>query len=315
MKAVKVGKWLFRISLLSLFIYFMLTSFEWRNFLQTGSQLINNPFIIISIFLFYYCSFLLKAVAWQLYFRKKISITSSMVGIFYSLLINHLLPFKVGDVVRAMVLASREKEITSEHSFHSVFVLRIMDILSLAIIAGIGILYYQTGVTISIYMVGVALFVGSLSILFLKRKFPDFFERNIQLFLHAFSGRNGMFIFLLVFSSWLLEATVLFGVTKVVLQPLAPFEAIWVNGITIIGQMFQFTPGGITTYEAVMSYALTFLSVPVSVGLMIAIYSHALKFVFAYLVGIYLVIRYPITIGTMKQWLSLKGVTEREKRI
>ena len=41
---------------------------------------------------------------------------------------------------------------------------------------------------------------------------------------------------------------VVVGVAMIVIEPLTPSEAIWANSVTIIGQIFQFTPGGVTTY-------------------------------------------------------------------
>ena len=66
-----------------------------------------------------------------------------------------------------------------------------------------------------------------------------------------------------------------------------------------------------------MTYALSFVQISPKEGIMIAIYSHALKFLFSYIVGGYVFIRYPITLDNLKKWLNLKGVKQKqnEKRI
>ncbi|WP_088104048.1 lysylphosphatidylglycerol synthase transmembrane domain-containing protein [Halalkalibacter urbisdiaboli] len=314
MNVIKLGKWFIRFVIFLVFIYLVLTAFEWTTFIRIGLELFRTPISIMVIFLAYYLSFLLKAYAWKLYFRGNISLTSSLYGIFYSLFINHLLPLKVGDVVRAMVLSNRET-ITTEQSFHSVVVLRMLDIICLAMIAGLGMLYYQPVVSIPFYFYFILLLFGVGSVILVRFLFPHFFKRNVKLLMHAFSNLNGLVIFSFVLLSWILEGAVLFGVAMIVFEPLPAIGAIWVNSVTIIGQTFQFTPGGITTYEAIMTYMLTFLQIDAKEGLMLALYSHALKFMFSYLVGLYVYFRYPLTMAQMKKWVQLKGVKKNEKRI
>lgn len=314
---VKATKWVIRVLLFLLFIYLLVTVFNWNDFLAAGTRFVTEPEIFLFIFLCYLGSFFLKAIAWRLYFRRHILLSSSLYGIFYSLLINHLLPFKVGDIVRSMVLSSREKEVTLEESFHSVFILRVMDIVSLGLLVGVGSLFIANTLSFSILSFLFILLFGILAIFVVKKKFPLFFKRNVKLLAQAFAGWNGVLLFLLVVGSWILEGAVLLGVGIIMGEALTPYTAVWVNSITIIGQTFQFTPGGVSTYETIMTYALTFLNIPVKQGVLIALYTHIFKFIFSYLVGIYVYIRYPITLNTLKSWLSLKGVkqTQHEKRI
>ena len=57
--------------------------------------------------------------------------------------------------------------------------------------------------------------------------------------------------------SWICEAFVIYEIAN----SLTFLQAVWVNSVTIAGQVFQLTPGGLGTYETVMTFALRALGV------------------------------------------------------
>jgi hypothetical protein len=118
----------------------------------------------------------------------------------------------------------------------------------------------------------------------------------------AFNGPQGFKIVVFVILSWLLEAVVLLGVSATSGLGLSGLEAIWVNSVTIAGQVFHFTPGGIGNYESIMSFSLVGLGFSWQQAYTVALISHGYKFVFAYLVGIYVVLRHPLHWDDLLKW-------------
>jgi uncharacterized membrane protein YbhN (UPF0104 family) len=116
-------------------------------------------------------------------------------------------------------------------------------------------------------------------------------------------------IILLTAGSWVLEAFVLFGIARTL-----PFmQAIWINSITIAGQVFQLTPGGIGTYETVMTFALTAIGVPTADAYEWALLSHGFKFLFSYGAGMIVLLVYPIQLASFLRQKQ-KGETIRWRK-
>ena len=63
------------------------------------------------------------------------------------------------------------------------------------------------------------------------------------------------------------------------------FEAVFANSVTVSGQIFQITPGGIANYESFLVFALRLFGFTIQEGYTIAIVTHAVKFFFPMLQG------------------------------
>ena len=85
--------------------------------------------------------------------------------------------------------------------------------------------------------------------------------------------------------SWVLEGIVIWIVVRSLGETIDWPTAIGINSLTIAGQIFNVTPGGIGTYESIMSFLLQSIGFPVALALEIAIITHLLKFLYSYLLG------------------------------
>ncbi|KPL60863.1 lysylphosphatidylglycerol synthase transmembrane domain-containing protein [Rossellomorea vietnamensis] len=306
--AFKYAKNAVRLVLLGLFFVLVTFYFDKEYMMEAIEQMLDHPFILFSVLGIYFLSFLLKGMAWKIYLNEHVRLSSCLIGLFYSLLFNHLFPLKVGDGLRVMVMNQREKQISVARSFHSVFVLRVMDILLLMILAGIGLLYFPLPLKLppfySIGLVGCSVLIG---VLLLRYFASDFLSGQLSMLKSALSGERGFIVITLVFMSWVLEGAVLYGVSMIMLEPLSMGKAVWVNSVTIIGQLFQFAPGGLGTYESVMSYTLLSAGIPLGIGLSMAILSHGLKFIFSFIAGGIVITVSPVSIKNVKQWSRMKG--------
>lgn len=108
-----------------------------------------------------------------------------------------------------------------------------------------------------------------------------------------------MIILIAVSTSWVLEAAVLYGTVTIYHRDLSVLEAVFANSVTVSGQIFQITPGGIANYESFLVFALRLFGITIQEGYTIAIVTHAVKFFFSYVAGIMAIIIYPIPFNTM----------------
>ena len=118
------------------------------------------------------------------------------------------------------------------------------------------------------------------------------------------NGKQGIMIIVLTIISWMLEAGVIYGVLISTGLDFDLIKAIWVNSITVAGQIFQITPGGIASYEAIMVFALGAVGVSGENAYSAAIITHGLKFFFAFVLGGLTLAAYPVPIHILKKWLK-----------
>jgi hypothetical protein len=301
-----------RLSLFFSFVVLCFTLFDWHNVKGKLIELFSHPITLIMMSLLYGLAFLLRAGAWKLYVNKKVPFSIYLYALFYSLFINHVMPLKVGDAVRIGFLA-KEKQVHWDEAVHSVLVMRLLDYLVLGFFAGAGSLWL--GINTSWNVMFWILFAGGFFIIVLYvlgiRRNKGFFEKHFQILKEAFSGKKGWVISLSVAVSWVAESFVVIGVTQALLIKLVFFEGLWVNSITIAGQLFHFTPGGVGTYESVMAFSLVMAGVSWEDAYTTALLTHGFKFVFSYAVGLWAWLAAPIQWAEISRWMKGK-VRDRE---
>ncbi|MFT9486843.1 MAG: YbhN family protein [Tepidibacillus sp.] len=273
---------------------------------RVSKKLITNPTWLIAMFVVYGLAFVLRALAWKWYLNQSIPLSVYLYALFYSLFINHLLPLKVGDAVRVGLLI-KEKKVQFDETLHSVVVMRLLDMLILGLIANVGALFIGFDLSIGLFLIVLTgLSLGLLLFYWLsKRMNSDILRKHWQMIQQAFSGTKGIYLILFITLSWLFETIVVFGVTMASGLSLSFLDAIWVNSLTISTQVFHFTPGGIGNYESMMSFALSRVGLSWEEAYSIALVSHGFKFFFSYLVGLYVLFKYPIRISELKKWLKI----------
>lgn len=268
-------------------------------------NLLGHPYLIAVFFFMYFLSFWLKAITWKQYLNGKPRISSCILGILFSLFVNHVLPIKIGDLVRMKILTDRERTVTGEESIHSVIVLRVLDMVCLVVIVFLGLITLQADFSLPLWTALIGVLVSVTVILILSIYFPLFTKRHISLLKQALSGKRGLLVISLTFLSWVLEAGILYGTAWVLIEDLSFLHAVFANSVTIVGQVFQITPGGIANYESFLILALGLLGVSFKAGYTIAVLTHAMKFLFSFAAGAVVFMIYPI---------SWKTVTDSGKR-
>ncbi|WP_341356692.1 lysylphosphatidylglycerol synthase transmembrane domain-containing protein [Rossellomorea sp. y25] len=293
------------IGILCYFIWFIATGWDHLQFKRLLSQLILHPVLAMSGMFIYGSSFYLKGIATKKLLGDSIKLSSAMYGLWYSLALNHLLPVKGGDVIRSYILYEREG-LSKSASAQSVIIVRLMDILSLCLLVSLGISFVALENPLSPDVIlavgGITLAIGVVS--YYKRQF---LHHQWNVMLSLIKGRGFFYAFFLVFISWILEAALLLSVCIATNTGISTFQGIWVNSLTILGQVFQITPGGLANYETIMAFGLSQFSIPMETGMAIAVLTHGIKFAFSYSVGLYALLKHPISPTLIKNLRKRKG--------
>jgi len=296
----------------ALFLLFAYRYLNLKMLLDYFYSMAEQPEKLLLMFFIYGASFWLRALAWKWYVQKNVSLAIYMDGLFLSLFINHIAPVKIGDVARISVLADQEN-VSADEAFHSVAVLRLFDMLLLLFLSACGVYYYFEEFFIFnsfLLLLGFGT-AGAVVLVAVWRWKPAFVRKHIGIAKQAWAGPHAFRIFIVVFLSWICEAIVVFEVAKMVGFPLSVIQAVWVNSITVAGQVFQIAPGGVATYEAIMSLTLTRIEPAWEKAYVVAILSHAFKFCFSYAVGIIVLWKNPRYVMSVRSLLKKKEVEER----
>ncbi|SDO04216.1 hypothetical protein SAMN04487897_107170 [Paenibacillus sp. yr247] len=299
---------LIAIALVICSIYLTWRWFDSKEWLRDVGMLFHQPQWLIFMFIVYLLSFVLKAGAWRIYAGPEVRFGIYFHAISYSLLVNHVLPVKVGDAVRAGLFMKYGGK-SWEEAFHSVAVMRLLDMLVLAGIGGIGIVRLglpSSWIWVTV-LAGGTLILATAHYLPVIRKIPFVAKHSAYFHLKMLSGKGGVIIGLISLS-WVLEAGVIFAVVRMIGLQLGAIYLVWANSMTIAGQIFHITPGGIGTYESAMSGSLALLGVDGKDAYRAALVSHTFKFLFAYSLGGCSLLSMPLHWREMKTWINrVKG--------
>jgi glycosyltransferase AglD len=298
--------------LVLVFLWLTCRYFDGKELLRQFHLLLQRPDTLAWMLIIYGASFWLRALAWKSYVGKPISLIVYAKGIFFSLLINHIAPFKVGDIARVAVLA-KQKDVSVDEAIHSVAVMRLLDMLVLCLLSAWGMYaYVHRFPAINATVIGVVGIIGvcAVAVLLSRKSDAKWIRKHYHMIKSALRGKRGVYMVGMIALSWLCEAVVIYEMTNTLGMLLTFLESAWVNSITVSGQVFQIAPGGLGTYEAVMAFAITRIVPDWSGAYMAAMMTHAFKFVFSYLVGIAVLFMSPRDISFV--WAAWKK--GREKR-
>ena len=281
-----------------------LGSLCWSSFLRTGTtsrlQFLGSaskPLLLIVLVSAYTGAFLLRAFAWRALIVGRSSIFRLLVAIQAAMLANHLLPFKLGELVRP--LAAERSGLPIAQAATTTAVARMLDLIALVAIAAVAGPLVSLSASGGLWVEGLALpaaiVAASVTILLalrwnrievwvptpLRGRFEEF-----QSQLRLVSAGRVFHAALWALPSWVLEASVLIVAAKAVSVEISIPAAIAVTSFTILFQMFHVIPGGIGVYEGAMAGALYAHGIPFQQGLALAALTHGLKFAYSYTISL-----------------------------
>jgi glycosyltransferase AglD len=311
-----------------LFTWLSIRLFNAAGIGQAFAALLDEPLTLLWMTAGYSAAFVLRGAAWRIYVRHhRVELRAWFMYInplLVSLLVNHVLPVKAGDAARTGMLM-RSAGMRWDESLHSVGVMRAMDMATLLGIGAIGATVLGVRITGDaawplVWMV-LACVIAIVVILIaaVRRRWQRVLEHAVRMRRTLLSGR-GLAIAALVLASWMLEGVVLLGVAREAVQAgdgehtLGLLQAVWANSMTIAGQVFHVTPGGIGTYETTMTAALTLLGMQADQAYAAAVVSHAYKFIYAYLFGGLACLIGAVNLSDLKSWIRAKRRRQAEEQ-
>jgi uncharacterized protein (TIRG00374 family) len=253
----------------------------------------RNPLTVAAMALGYTAAFWLRAVAWRSLLSTRIRAGRLFSILQASLLLNHALPFKLGEVARPY-LATR-KGIPAAEAATSTVLARLGDFAALALIAAVAIPLGVIPVEAAIPVAGFAilLFAAGALLVTLRRTVPAFVPAAVRgkltavqdALLEVSLSRIAMTA-PLVLTSWLLESCVLYGTAHLLGADVSLATAVGATAVTILFQVIHVTPGGIGVYEASMTSVLALHGLPAEEALTLALVTHGFKFAYSFSVSV-----------------------------
>jgi len=263
-------------------------------------------------------AFVTRAIGWRVLLQEKVSLSLAFSAETIGYLLNTVLPFRLGEFGRALVLGVRSP-LSFWEAFPTVVVERIFD---LGFMAGLllGTLPFVVGAdwAITAALVAAVLFVLGFAVLYLMVLNPDWVRRMFSKLagrwprLESFGGEKidlilrGLAVlrspkrFLLVFFwiavTWVLSVTWNTMVLTTFYPDPTIIEAGFVVGVTALGVAAPSTQGNLGVYEAAVVSAFVALSADPANGLAHGLVTHGLYLLVVVLLGLVALAREKISI-------------------
>lgn len=276
------------------------------------------------VILIFFGTLAARAMAWRTILEERASFKESLVVINQAYLLNNVLPFRLGELGRALILSGRAR-MSFWHVFSTIVVERVFDLgiaaglllSTLPLVVGADWARPAASIAIAIVLLGfIILFLMASNpkrvsklIAGLTKPWPrlqHWLADKLAAFLEGLSALRDARRFVRV-AFWML-LTWFFNVAWyfVLMRSFLP-EAIWLwalfaVGVTSIGVALPSSPAYIGVLETALVAALSLFGVDPSIALAYAVVAHVIYFVATGLIGIF---------GFWQQGESLGGVYQK----
>lgn len=301
-----VLRWLIPIGISGLALWLVLRQIEFSEFIDHLSQIGYVPFLLATFA--YFLSFLFRALCWFILLKRKVSYKDAFFTMGAGYLLNHIFPFRLGEVGRAVLLDNLEG-ITFFEVLSSVLVERIFDVFLAALfvllmlprILGEGYDPTWTVIALSLALVGLVILllaaknrVRIISWLEQWGHRAEFIKTWVipkaTQVLEGLSVLNEPRSFLFAISALAISWFIAFGMNYVIFQNLYPNPPFWwmifVLSAGAFGAALPSAPAAIGVFEGVMVAAFALLSVDSGIAFTHAIVVHMLTFVYGNIIGL-----------------------------
>lgn len=243
---------------------------------RTWHAIADSPGWLALALCCYAVAFALRSWAWTRTLPG-LSLGQSWAALHVSLLGNHLLPFRLGEVLRVTSVL-RRTDLRPEPVTATTITLRLADLLSVAILALVAVPGLASEL-IGAWAWALAIALANAAVLAIA------WARRLAARPDAAVRLPAMTITVTAFAAWALEATLAWQVAHAAGVNLEYHEAIAVTAVAVAAQTVAVTPGGIGSYEAAGTAALAALGVDPGTAFAIALATHAVKTAYSLAVG------------------------------
>lgn len=325
----KAGKILIQVLVSLLFLYIAFKNIHFDEVKQAVLQ-VEFGIVLVGTVL-HFSSFAVRGIRWKVLLApiKPIRFSSSFKVLSISYAANNTLPFRAGDVLRAVMIGQKES-ISKVSSFSTVLLEKIFDGLTvlLFLIGGLFYLNLNNDWSNRTIWLSACIFIGSLVFLYAikryqnkivsaftvivgkiaGRKFGDFTDRFLGKFLLSLDLiRSKRLIFHLVWTSlviWSLEASVYVAVALAFGQPMTTSLLIGfvTTAIVNLGIMIPSTPGYVGTFEFFCIFSMSLFGIGPDLAATYSIIVHLAQYI-------------PITVFGSILWLLQAFQTNQSKKV
>ncbi len=241
---------------------------------RVAGAVLGDPIGLASALTAYAAAFGLRTWAWRRVLPG-LSVGHAWAALHVSLAANHVLPLRMGEVLRPVSVA-RRTDIGLSPAAASVVTLRAVDliaVLGLALLVSPALVLGAAGGPFGLVVIAAAL--GGLLVAGVA------WTRR-----HVGAARiPDTSVVVAAVLAWALEAGVVWEVARVAGIGLSPWEAVGVTAVTIAAQVVAVTPGGFGTYEAAATAAMVGVGTDPAAAFAVALTTHALKTCYALAFG------------------------------
>lgn len=223
----------------------------------------------------YAAAFGLRALAWRASLPG-LNTGQSWAALHVSLLGNHVLPLRLGEVLRVTSVL-RRTDLQTGPVLASAVTLRAADFLAVAGLAVLAVPGLVTRLVGPWWWVFAAIAAAAV-------------VAGLVWSMRLAAGGAAVRLppplaCVAVVAAWILESAVVYEIARAASHPLTLAEAVAVTAVTIVAQAVAVTPGGIGTYEAAATAAMVGIGVPAGPAFAIALTTHAVKTIYSLVVG------------------------------
>jgi uncharacterized membrane protein YbhN (UPF0104 family) len=243
---------------------------------ETARAAAAAPAALAAIAAAYALAFCVRAAVWTRVLPA-LGFGHALAAIHVSLAANHVLPFRLGEVLRVTSVVRRARVPLGEATASTVL-LRGADVLAVAGLAAVLAPSFAAGLlgTWGLALVGAAAGAWLGGTLWLRRLAE---RRRLALRLPV------VLVVVGATAAWLLESAVLWQAAHFAGIELSLLDAILVTSVTIAAQTLAVAPGGIGTYEAAATAALVAVGADAGPALAAALAAHAFKTAYSLATG------------------------------
>ncbi len=261
---------------LALALWWLVGVADVEAFADAWGELMSAPGLLGIAVIGYAAAFGIRALAWTRV-QPGLSPGQAWAAIHVSLLGNHVLPLRLGEILRVTSVL-RRTDLSARDVVAGVLVLRLGDLLALLAIAAVAtpvVLLAILGLAVSI-AVGVLLACGLGAAWWWSRAVAA--DRDDL-------RPPGLVVAAATVAAWLSEAVVLLAVAQSAGLSLSVPQAAGVTAVTVFAQVVAITPGGFGTYEAAGTAALVTIGVGPADAFAVILLTHAVKTAYSLILG------------------------------
>ncbi|OQY18880.1 MAG: hypothetical protein B6I34_10160 [Anaerolineaceae bacterium 4572_32.1] len=275
-----------------------------------------------------------RSVRWRLLLGSRVRLSRCFWITNIGYLVSNLLPFRLGDPARAVVIA-RGGEISTAAALSTVVVERVLDMLMVVLLlAGVAPFVSETGSAVTAGLIGGGAALAASALLLLLALRPDWGRRAVRRVLGWIprldgerwalaldglfdglaplrSGRRALALLAWSVVTWAFVIAYYWALLRAFLPQPPALAAPFLVCVMGLGMAIPSSPGAMGVFHAVARYGLTIpFGVPVNQAITIAFAMHTFQYILGCLLGLIGLGRESLSLGWLQTQITVENSEE-----